>query len=76
MLDAGGWQSDWLPLGEALEKLGMSRTTFWRLRREGLISAVALCRVGPGRRSPLRVNVPAVLAHLHGRTIRLESVES
>jgi hypothetical protein len=61
----------------ALEALQLSRTTFWRLRQQGVIRPVHLFRAGIGARAPLMINVPAVLLALrvhsiatHGEPVR------
>ena len=60
MFHEDGFVSDWRPQSEALEILGLSRTTFWRLRRDGIIQPmVHLHRITRSRRSPMLVNVPA-----------------
>lgn len=53
--------SDWLPQREALQVLGMSRSTLHRLRAAGLLrDGVHAYRIGMGQRAPLRFNVPAI----------------
>jgi hypothetical protein len=55
------YESDWQPQAVALQMLGLSRTGLWRLRQAGLVrGGVHTYRTGPGSRSPLWLNVPAV----------------
>jgi hypothetical protein len=71
------YQSEWLGQREALARLGMSRATLHRLRAGGVIrDGVHVHRIGPGRRAPLRINVPAcVLAlQVHTAAMRAETV--
>jgi hypothetical protein len=54
------FQSEWLAQAEALKVLGLSRTQFWRLRRDRVIlPMVHFHRTGRSRRAPMMVNVPA-----------------
>lgn len=54
------FSSEWMRQGPALERLQLSRTTFWVLRRDRILRpGLHYRRVGPGRRSALLVNVPA-----------------
>jgi hypothetical protein len=63
------FQSDWQRQEAALQALRLSRTTFWRLRREGVIRPVHLFRAGIGSRAPLMINVPAVMLALRVHSI-------
>jgi len=53
------FSSDWLPLGAAADALGLSLSTLYRMRRQGLLLSGVHWHRGLGRRSPVQVNVTA-----------------
>ena len=55
------YESRWVPQREALHELGISRATFWRLRRARIVTSPNhFHRLAFGERAPLAINVPAV----------------
>lgn len=55
------YSSDWRRIDDAAAALQTSVSTLYRMRAAGvLLPAVHWHRVGPGRRAPVVVNVPAV----------------
>lgn len=53
------FSSDWLPLRKAADALGISISTLYRMRAQGLLLPAVHWHRGLGRRSPVQVNVTA-----------------
>lgn len=53
------FSSEWLPLQKAAQALGVSLSTLYRMRRDGLLLTGVHWHRGLGRRSPVQVNVTA-----------------
>jgi hypothetical protein len=51
--------SQWLPLRQAADALGVSISTLYRMRRDGLLLSGNHWHRGLGRRSPVQMNVTA-----------------
>jgi hypothetical protein len=64
------FQSEWTTQAEALQKLGISRSSMHRLRAAGIIrDGIHTWRAGIGSRAPLRFNVPACELALQVHTL-------
>lgn len=53
------FSSEWLPLRRAADALGVSISTLYRMRRDGLLLTGVHWHRGLGRRSPVQVNISA-----------------
>jgi len=59
------FQSEWVTSDELRQRLGISRTTLWRIMESGLLKPAAhYFRIHGGKRSPLRFNYPSCILAL------------
>ena len=68
------FRSEWTTQAEALQLLGISRSSMHRLRAAGIIrDGVHTWRAGIGSRAPLRFNVPACELALQVHTLAMHA---